>query len=224
MFLGRAVPTQLVIRSLFSYIGQDEKYFAPTTTVKETVRYAAGLRLPLECSITKGSESQLNLRECADTIISGLSTSRLSRGAKRGVAIEIQLLTNTHMFYPRRIKSWFWCLSSQIDLIHTLHDLGAQQRTVMLIIQQPNYNVFRHSGDRLLLACVDYPFQTTNVQNLLPRFSSLGDLRPVTINPADFALDFVTVDSQSAFEVCETSRGVKLLGSVSRIFPKTQIN
>jgi hypothetical protein len=69
------VATDSVIRSICSYVPQDDEGLLPFLTVRETLRFAACLRLPSWMSKSekmRRAESillRLGLKDCADTIV-----------------------------------------------------------------------------------------------------------------------------------------------------------
>lgn len=47
VLFGAAIPSASVISSVASYVSQDDDALIPTLTVRETLHFAAGLRLPI---------------------------------------------------------------------------------------------------------------------------------------------------------------------------------
>jgi ABC-type multidrug transport system ATPase subunit len=87
-----------------AYVMQDD-ILLPTLTVRETLQYAAGLRLP---SISKRAERdlvvettilELGLKECANTRIGSSASSQCSGGEKRRTSIGVQLLANPSILF-----------------------------------------------------------------------------------------------------------------------------
>lgn len=100
MFFNGAVPSEGVIRSICSYVCQDDDSLLPYLTVRENLRFAAGLRLPTHMSKEEKiqrAESvllKLGLRDCADNLVGSELVKGISGGEKRRVTIATQILTD----------------------------------------------------------------------------------------------------------------------------------
>lgn len=92
-------PTDEEVRSLCSYATQDDSSLLPYLTVRETLRFAAGLRLPKwmskEEKIKRAEEVllKMGLKDCADTLVGDELLKGISGGEKRRVSIAILVLT-----------------------------------------------------------------------------------------------------------------------------------
>lgn len=92
-------PTDKEVRSLCSYVVQDDNALLPYLTVRETLRFAAGLRLPRRMSkeekMKKAEDVMLKmgLKDCADVLVGNEFLKGISGGEKRRVSIAIQVLT-----------------------------------------------------------------------------------------------------------------------------------
>ena len=93
------MPSDSVVRSLCSYVTQDDDALLPSLTVRETLRFAAGLRLPKWMSsgekIRRAEEVilKMGLKDCADNLIGSEFVKGISGGERRRVAIGVQILT-----------------------------------------------------------------------------------------------------------------------------------
>jgi ABC-type multidrug transport system ATPase subunit len=89
MLFNGATPSDEVVRSLCSYVTQDDDALLPSLTVRETLRYAAALRLPNWMSAAEKERRaedvilKLGLRECADIAIGSEFVKGISGGQKR---------------------------------------------------------------------------------------------------------------------------------------------
>lgn len=216
LFIRGAIPNPSVVRSVSSFVEQDDEHLIPTLTVRETLRYAASLRLPSWMPSQQKMQTaesviiQLKLRDCADTLVGGHGKGGISKGEKRRVTIGVQLLTDPHLLILDEPTSGLDAFTAG-SIIEVLRSLAAQNRTIIFTIHQPRSDFFQHFGHVLLLARGGYPVYSGGAQAMLPYFSNLGYDCPKTMNPADFALDLVTVDLQGASEESETSERVSLL-------------
>lgn len=77
MTFNGAEPSDSVVRSVVSYVCQDDDALLPSLTVRETLRFSAGLRLPsfmtTEEKNRKAEEVllKMGLKDCADNLIGG---------------------------------------------------------------------------------------------------------------------------------------------------------
>lgn len=77
MTFNGAEPSDSVVRSVVSYVCQDDDGLLPSLTVRETLRFSAGLRLPSfmtkEEKTRKAEEvlMKMGLKDCADNLIGG---------------------------------------------------------------------------------------------------------------------------------------------------------
>ena len=99
MLFNGIQPTDKEMRSLCSYVTQDDSALLPYLTVRETLRFAAGLRLPTwmskEEKVKRAEDVMLKmgLKDCADVLVGDELFKGLSGGEKRRVSIAIQVLT-----------------------------------------------------------------------------------------------------------------------------------
>ena len=99
MLFNGVQPTDKEVRSLCSYVTQDDSALLPYLTVRETLRFAAGLRLPKWMSReekTKRAEDvllKMGLKDCADVLVGNELLKGISGGEKRRVSIAVQVLT-----------------------------------------------------------------------------------------------------------------------------------
>lgn len=89
-----------MLKSTISFVSQDDDGLMPALTVQETLRYAAGIRLPPSMSKEEKVQRaedliiQMGLGHCADHFVGGKSRKGISGGEKRRVSIAIQILAD----------------------------------------------------------------------------------------------------------------------------------
>ena len=98
MLFNGVQPTDKEVQSLCSYVTQDDSALLPYLTVRETLRFAAGLRLPKmgkEEKVKRAEDVMLKmgLKDCADVFVGNELLKGISGGEKRRVSIAIQVLT-----------------------------------------------------------------------------------------------------------------------------------
>lgn len=216
MRLGGSKANKSVIRSVVSYVEQGDDHLIPTLTVRETLHYAAGLRLPSWMSANQKIQSaesvmtQLNLRDCAKTMIGGPSISGVSRGEKRRVSIGMQLLTDPHVLLLDEPTSGLDAFTAK-SIVDVLRGLAAHGKTIIFSIHQPRSDLFQHFGSVLILARGGHPMYAGKAQSMLSHFAKFGHDCPKMMNPSDFVLDLVTVDLQHESVEAESGQRVHTL-------------
>jgi ABC-type multidrug transport system ATPase subunit len=196
-----AVPSDSVIRSVCSYVCQDDDALLPSLTVRETLRFSAGIRLPSH--MTKDEKNRraedvllkMGLKDCADNLIGSDLVKGISGGEKRRVTIAVQILTDPLVLLLDEPTSGLDAFTAS-SIMSVLHGLAKEGRTLILTIHQSRSDLFKHFGTVLLLARGGSPVYAGTGTGMLPHFDKLGHPCPITTNPADFALDLITIDLQ----------------------------
>ena len=202
MLFGKSIPSDSVVSSAVSYVSQEDDALMSTLTVREMLHFAARLRLPLWMSKSEKinrAESvllQLNLRDCADNLIGNTTQKGISKGEQRRVTIAVQLLTDPIILILDEPTSGLdaFTATSIIDVLRRLASEG--NKTIILTIHQARSDLFRYFDHILLLARGGQPVYAGKGQSMIAYFSALGYDCPQTTNPADFALDLITIDLQ----------------------------
>lgn len=215
------VPSQEVVHSICSFVTQDDDALLASLTVRETLRYAAGLRLPKWMSkqqrIQQAEEIllKMGLKDCADNLIGNDMVKGISGGEKRRVTIAVQILTEPRILLLDEPLSGLDAFTA-LSIMDVLHGLANEGRTLIVTIHQPRSDLFAHFGNVLLLARGGYPIYAGPADNMLPHFAAQGYECPRHVNPADFALDLITVDLQhEAREAASRAKVRKLIDSWS---------
>ncbi|KAL8833210.1 MAG: hypothetical protein Q9170_004405, partial [Blastenia crenularia] len=203
MMFNSAVPSPEVVRSTCSYVCQDDDALLPCLTVRENLRFAAGLRLPShfskaeKCQRAESVLLKLGLRDCADNLVGDDLVKGISGGEKRRVTIAIQILTEPRILLLDEPTSGLDAFTAS-SIMTVLRGLAEEGRTLILTIHQARSDLFNHFGNILLLARGGSPVFAGKGSDMLPHFASLGFRCPTATNPADFALDLITVNLQQA--------------------------
>lgn len=185
------------VRETCSYVQQQDELLLPALTVRETLRYAATLRLPgsmsSACKIQR-SESvlrKLGLGNCADSLVGNESFRGISGGEKRRLSLAIQMLTDPQVLLVDEPTSGLDAFTAR-NIIYALRDLALEGRTVIMAIHQPRSDVFKLFGSILLLCPGGLPAYFGSSEHMLPYFRECGYNCPSRVNPADFAIDLVS--------------------------------
>ena len=196
-----AVPADTVIRSVCSYVCQDDDALLPSLTVRETLSFAAGLRLPSFMSKEEKKQRaedvllKMGLKDCADNLVGNELIKGISGGEKRRVSIAVQVLTDPRILLLDEPTSGLDAFTAN-SIMEVLHGLANEGRTLILTIHQARSDLFKHFGNVLLLARGGSPVYAGAAKEMLDFFSRQGLECPQHTNPADFALDMITIDLQ----------------------------
>lgn len=211
-----AVPSDAVIRSVCSYVCQDDEALLPSLTVRETLRFAAGLRLPPWMSKEEKHRRaeevllKMGLKDCADNFVGNDLVKGISGGEKRRVTIAVQILTDPRILLLDEPTSGLDAFTAS-SIMEVLQGLAQEGRTLILTIHQARSNLLKHFGNVLLLARGGSPVYAGAAKDMLPYFGQQGFECPTQANPADFALDLITIDLQQAQREVESRVRVKAL-------------
>lgn len=211
-----AAPSNSVIRSVCSYVCQDDDALLPSLTVRETLRFAAGLRLPgFMSSDEKHARAEevllkMGLKDCADNLIGNELVKGISGGEKRRVTIAVQILTDPRILLLDEPTSGLDAFTAS-SIMEVLRGLAAEGRTLILTIHQARSDLFGHFGNVLLLARGGTPVYSGAASAMLAHFGKLGRECPRNTNPADFVMDLITVDLQEEKKEEESRKTVGLL-------------
>ncbi|KAG0221326.1 hypothetical protein BGW41_006854, partial [Actinomortierella wolfii] len=204
---------------------QQHDFLMPFLTVRETLTYAAHLRLPR--TMTSSDKAafvelvllELGLKECANTMVgdpgggeNGSSGVRgISGGERRRVSAGVQLLTNPKMLLCDEVTSGLDAFSSY-EVMKSLTNLAkSTQKTIVISIHQPRSEIFKllaeSDGQMVLLSRGDVVYSGP-VRSVLPWVESIGlGTCPTGVNPFDFLLDLSMIDFTS--EATERASAVK---------------
>lgn len=211
-----AEPSNPVIRSVCSYVCQDDDALLPSLTVRETLRFAAGLRLPgFMSSDEKDARAEavllkMGLKDCADNLVGNELVKGISGGEKRRVTIAVQILTDPRVLLLDEPTSGLDAFTAN-SIMEVLRGLAVEGRTLILTVHQARSDLFGHFGNVLLLARGGMPVYSGAASAMLAHFEKLGRECPRNTNPADFVMDLITVDLREERQEEESRETVGLL-------------
>jgi ABC-type multidrug transport system ATPase subunit len=201
ILFGGSTPAPDVVKSVVSYVAQTDDALLPTLTVRETLYFAAQLRLPRWMSkADKAARAEdvllkLGLRDCANNLVGNDLVKGISGGEKRRVSIAIQILTNPKICLLDEPTSGLDAFTAS-SIIEVLRGLAEEGRTIIMTIHQSRSDLFPHFSNVLLLARGGYMVYAGLGQLMLPYFAQQGFLCPEHVNPADFALDLIATNAR----------------------------
>ncbi|KAI0486722.1 P-loop containing nucleoside triphosphate hydrolase protein [Xylaria cf. heliscus] len=229
LLFNGALPSNTVIRSVVSYVCQDDDALLPSLTVRETLRFAAGLRLPSWMSKDEKYQRaeevllKMGLKDCADNLVGSDLVKGISGGEKRRVSIAVQILTDPRVLLLDEPTSGLDAFTAN-SIMEVLQGLANEGRTLILTIHQARSDLFKSFGNVLLLARGGAPSYSGPAKAMLEYFATLGYHCPRHTNPADFALDLITVDLQEEQREAESREKVRrLTESWSRVVEQYEL-
>jgi ABC-type multidrug transport system ATPase subunit len=192
-------PRLSTIRS--AYVMQQD-VLIPTLTVRETLLYAAELRLPPPTTSAERRQVvediilELGLKECANTRIGSNIHKGCSGGEKRRTSLGVQMLANPSVLFLDEVTTGLDATSA-FQLIRTLKNLATKGRTIIVTIHQPRSEIWG-LFDHLILLSGGFTLYSGSVQKCLSYFADLNYPLPPFVNPAEHLIDLAAVDTRSA--------------------------
>jgi len=193
-------------RRVAAFVQQDDILMG-NLTVKETLNYAAQLRLPTSMSrkeknaIVNSVIAELGLDHAVNTRIGVPGISKgLSGGEKKRCSIAVELLVNPSIIFLDEPTSGLDARTA-MNIVETIVALARRGRTIVLTIHQPRSNIF-HMFDKLLLLArgkVAYFGKANEAVTYFKQIESAYDI-PKNYNPADYFIDLITPNSRDTLE------------------------
>ncbi|XP_022151459.1 ABC transporter G family member 22 isoform X2 [Momordica charantia] len=185
-------PYNKFLKSRIGFVMQEDVLF-PHLTVKETLRYAALLRLPK--TLTKEQKEkraidviyELGLERCQDTMIGGSFVRGVSGGERRRVCIGNEILINPSLLFLDEPTSGLDSTTA-LRIVQILQEIAEAGKTVVTTIHQPSSRLF-HKFDKLILLGKGSLIYYGKASEAMNYFSSIGCSPLITMNPAEFLLD-----------------------------------
>nr|GMD46322.1 ABC transporter G family member 22 [Ipomoea batatas] len=185
-------PYNKFLKSRIGFVTQDDILF-PHLTVKETLTYAARLRLPK--TLTKEEKEnramdviyELGLERCQDTMIGGSFVRGVSGGERKRVCIGNEIIINPSLLFLDEPTSGLDSTTA-LRMVEILQDIAEAGKTVITTIHQPSSRLF-HKFDKLILLGKGSLLYFGKASAALDYFSSIGCVPLIAMNPAEFLLD-----------------------------------
>lgn len=180
------------LKSRIGFVTQDDVLF-PHLTVKETLTYAARLRLPK--TLTKEQKEkraldviyELGLERCQDTMIGGSFVRGVSGGERKRVCIGNEIIINPSILFLDEPTSGLDSTTA-LKIVQMLQDIAEAGKTVVTTIHQPSSRLF-HKFDKLILLGKGSLLYFGKASESMDYFQSIGCSPLISMNPAEFLLD-----------------------------------
>ncbi|PON42060.1 ABC transporter-like [Parasponia andersonii] len=185
-------PYSKFLKSRIGFVTQDDVLF-PHLTVKETLRYAALLRLPKKLSKEEKEKRaidviyELGLERCQDTMIGGSFVRGVSGGERKRVCIGNEIIINPSLLFLDEPTSGLDSTTA-LRIVQMLQDIAEAGKTVVTTIHQPSSRLF-HKFDKLILLGKGSLLYFGKASEAMVYFSSIGCSPLIAMNPAEFLLD-----------------------------------
>ncbi|KAF9435714.1 hypothetical protein BGZ76_005679 [Entomortierella beljakovae] len=195
-------PSLKMINGVSSYVRQDDNYLLSHLTVRETLQYAADLRMdnsiPKATKYAKVEEiiDLLGLRDCADVIVGNSYVKGCSGGQRRRVSIGIQLVTEPACLFLDEPTSGLDALTAKAVVL-TLKQIANSGRTVICTIHQPRADIWHVFDNVVLLVTGGCAAYSGRADKVVEYFEDAGHIAPPLTNIPDFILDTASVNLRS---------------------------
>ncbi|KAK3028855.1 hypothetical protein RJ639_038540 [Escallonia herrerae] len=185
-------PYSKSLKRRIGFVLQDDVVF-PHLTVKETLTYAALLRLPSTLSKEEKKEramhviGELGLERCQNTIIGGPLVRGVSGGERKRVCIGNEILLNPSLLFLDEPTSGLDSTTA-LRIVQMLHNIAQAGKTVVATIHQPSSRLFT-KFDKLIILGKGSSLYSGKASDAMPYFSSIGCSPCIAMNPAEFLID-----------------------------------
>jgi ABC-type multidrug transport system ATPase subunit len=189
LLFNNIIPSDSVVRALTSYVVQDDTALLPSLTVRETLHFAATIRLPAH--MTRAAKlaraekvlAQLGLRHCADTLVGSEFVKGISGGERRRVSIAVQILTDPKVLMLDEPSSGLDAATAH-GMMELLQALAMEGRTIICTVHQSRSDLFPLFGNLLLLANGGRMVYSGKAEEMVSYFQDVGYPCPTFANPA----------------------------------------
>ncbi|PKA52291.1 ABC transporter G family member 22 [Apostasia shenzhenica] len=214
-------PYNKSLKRRIGFVTQDDVLFAHLT-VRETLTYAALLRLPQTMTKQQKEERatdvvyELGLERCQDTMIGGSFVRGVSGGERKRVCIGNEIIINPSLLFLDEPTSGLDSTTA-LRIVQVLHDIAEAGKTVVTTIHQPSSRLF-HKFDKLILLGRGSLLYFGKASEAMVYFQSIGCSPQIPMNPAEFLLDLAngTIKDVSIPSELDDKVQTKNLGSDTR--------
>eukprot|EP00457_Paulinella_chromatophora_P003788 gb/GEZN01003796.1/.p1 GENE.gb/GEZN01003796.1/~~gb/GEZN01003796.1/.p1 ORF type:complete len:650 (-),score=75.04 gb/GEZN01003796.1/:106-2055(-) len=181
-----------------AFVHQDRVFFSHLT-VQETLVMAIQLRLGLDPATADQRERLLedlldilNLNLVRNTIVGDPKTRGISGGEKKRLALGCEVIGWPRVIFCDEPTSGLDAYQA-LQVIQTLRKLADRGATVIVTLHQPRVSIYQEIDHLLLLSPGGVPVFSGPTAELAPYLTKLNYPVPQHSNPADFALDLISM-------------------------------
>eukprot|EP00752_Nemacystus_decipiens_P008144 g7283.t1 len=180
-------------KRMSGYVMQDDALY-PLLTVRETLQFAAELRIPNmskadKYKLVEETIQQLKLTNCADTRIGNDMHRGISGGEKRRVSIGVDTVQQPTIIFLDEPTSGLDSTTA-LTIAETLSSVCKRNRTVAMTIHQPSTRVL-DTFDKVMFLSRGRMVYYGSPANLPSYCTSLGKTPPSYSNIGEFFLEVV---------------------------------
>ena len=184
-FVEQVSRTRLIRRSgtkLTQSLLQEDTHHLPALTVRETLRYAAKLRLKNATATQCYARAEevlrmLGLKACADNMVGGQLVKGISGGEKRRLSLAVQLISDPPVLLADEPLSGLDAFTAQ-NVMQTLKDLASSGRTLIVSVHQPRSDIWQMFDNVLLLVKGGKSAFSGPTSGILEAFERAGEVCP----------------------------------------------
>ncbi|KAJ7630449.1 P-loop containing nucleoside triphosphate hydrolase protein [Roridomyces roridus] len=203
------------VSKIIGFVRQND-YLLPHLTVRETLTFAAGLRLPktvdkaTRLQIVEQTIQELGLVDCSDTVVGGIFRKGISGGERRRLSIGCVLVTLPSIIILDEATTGLDSNSSFL-LLKTLSELAKRHsRTIILSLHAPRSDAFS-LFDRLMVLSKGNVVYSGRAAESLSWFEERGCELKKETNPLDYLIDISSVDNRDEEREAESRARVDAL-------------
>ncbi|XP_020533023.1 ABC transporter G family member 22 isoform X2 [Jatropha curcas] len=180
------------LKRRIGFVTQDDVLF-PHLTVKETLTYAALLRLPNILTREQKKEramkviTELGLERSQNSVIGGKFVRGISGGERKRVCIGHEILLNPSLLFLDEPTSGLDSTTA-LRIVQILQNMAKTGKTIVTTIHQPSSRLFG-KFDRLILLGKGSSLYFGKASEAMSYFSSIGCHPVIAMNPAEFLID-----------------------------------
>ena len=180
-------------RNRYAYVMSEDALF-PTLTPRESLTYAARLRLPNMSQADRTVKVEkliaaLKISNCADTVIGDERTKGVSSGERKRTAVGVELVHDPSLLLLDEPTSGLDSYTAY-ELVENLKFIADQGRTVIITIHQPRSEIFDLFDEVVFMGQGSIIYQGP-AKGVREYFASAGYVCPDRHNPADFVMNLI---------------------------------
>ena len=178
-----------------AYVRQEDIFYTQMT-VRETLMFAARLRLPSSVSLEEkravvdGLLKKLSLVKAADTIVGDTKRRGISGGERKRLSIGCELIGSPNLLFLDEPTSGLDAFQAQ-QVVALLKQLALEGTAVVAVIHQPRGTSFKMFDDLLLLSEGQLMF-SGEAARAAAHFGRQGYRCPSGISEAEHVVDLVS--------------------------------
>lgn len=170
-----------------------------TLTVRETLEFAAALKLNLEKEERDATilrlVKDLKLEKCMDVMVGGPELKGISGGEKKRTSIAFELISDPQVLFLDEPTSGLDSLTAYVIVWYMKRLASRNNKTIAMTIHQPSSDIYQ-LFDRLIFLVAGKLVYQGNCAQAETYFAQLGFKSPEFSNPPDFFMSIMHHESK----------------------------